>query len=88
MKTKVVWNTPSAEREKLVALQPLISLNKRHESKKSKLDKIKKRKGDKSNDERGGKKQKDKMKKPALFTKRPKDNELTKPREWNGYVEH
>ena len=89
MKTKEVWNTPSAEQEKLVALQAqLTSLNKKYDAKKSKLERIKKRKGDKSGGDKGGKKPKDKLKKPAWFTKRPKDSELTKPREWNGYVWH
>ena len=88
MKTKKVWEALSAEQEKLIALQAqLTSINKKYESKKEKLERLKKRKNDKKSD--GEKSQKKgKTKKPAWFFKRPKDADLHKPREWNGYTWH
>ena len=88
MKTKKVWEAPSAEQEKLIALQAdLTSINKKYESKKEKLERLKKRKNDKKSD--GEKSQKKgKTKKSAWFFKRPKDADLHKPKEWNGFTWH
>lgn len=88
MKTKEIWNAPSAEQEKLVALEAKItSLKQKYDAKKNKLNRIKKRKSDGKSDEQGTPK-KPKKQKPAWFFKKPKEADLHKPREWNGYTWH
>jgi len=94
MKTKEVQNAPSAEQNKLVALEAKISeLKKRYENKKAKLDQNKKRDSNK----RDGIKVKDgetkspkriKAQKPAWMFQKPKGADLRKPREWNGSTWH
>jgi len=94
MKTKEVWNAPSAEQKKLVALEAKISeLKKRYENKRTKLDQNKKRESNK----RDGNKVKDgetkhpkrtKVQKPAWMFQKPKEADLRKPREWNGSTWH
>jgi len=94
MKTKEVWNAPSAEQKKLVALEAKISeLKKRYENKRAKLDQNKKRESNK----RDGNKVKDvetknpkrtKVRKPAWMFQKPNEADLRKPREWNGSTWH
>jgi len=94
MKTKEVWNAPSAEQNKLVALEAKISeLKKRYENKRARLDQNKKRESNKGD----GNKVKDgetknpkrtKVQKPAWVFQKPKEADLRKPREWNGSTWH
>ena len=64
-------------------------MNKRYESKKTKLEKIKKRKSDGKDDDKNSRdNEKPKKEQPAWFFKRQKDGDLYKPREWNGFVWH
>ena len=94
MKTKEVWNAPSAEQKKLVALGAKISeLKKKYEDKKAKLDQSKKRESNKreSNKEKGtdtSNQKKTKLQKPTWMFQKPKDADLRKPREWNGSKWH
>jgi len=94
MKTKEVWNAPSAEQKKLVALEAKISeLKKRYEKKRTKLDQNKKRENNKRDDNKvkGGETKnpkRAKLQKPAWMFQRPKEADLRKPREWNGSTLH
>jgi len=87
MKTKEVWNAPSAEQKKLVALEAKISeLKKRYKNKRAKLDQNKKRESNKRDDNKvkGGETKnpkKAKVQKPAWMFQRPKEADLRKPRE-------
>jgi len=94
MKTKEVWNAPSAEQKKLVALEAKISeLKKKYEDKKAKLNQNKKRDSNKreSSKEKGTEtrnQKKTKVQKPEWMFQKPKDADLRKPREWNGATWH
>ena len=90
LKTKKIWKAPSAEEEKLLALQVQMNdLNKKYELKKKKLQRIKKRRSVAGDDDKNPRdKKKPKKEKPSWFTKRPKDADLYKPREWNGFMWH
>jgi len=94
MKTKEVWNAPSAEQKKLAALEAKISeLKKRYENKRAKLDQNKKRESNKRDDNKikdGETKnpKRTKVQKPTWMFQRPKEADLRKPREWNGSTWH
>lgn len=70
------WNAPSAEEEKILALQAQIKNLKKTGSK---IQKENNKKGKKVKFSRKG------SQKPNWFNKEPKPEEITKPREWNGY---
>lgn len=58
-------------------------MNKRYESKKTKLEKIKKRKSDGKDDDKNSRdNKKPKKEQSAWFFERQKDGDLYKPREW------
>ena len=67
------WNAPDANEEKILSLQ--VEINKL---------KNKSAKGKKPSKQKPNAKGKAKKEKPSWFNKRPKESELSKPREWNG----
>ena len=74
LKDRGVWEAPTAQDAKIIALEAKI--HKLTNGGRSK------RKGDK--DSKDGKKKKQKKEKPKWMFQRPKDEDLKKPREWNG----
>jgi hypothetical protein len=88
MKDKEIWEAPSPEEEKILALQARIDeLKKKFTSRKrgntddSEGKRGPKRQHTKKFDRKGGKYNKEK---PDWMTKRPAESELRKPRKWNG----
>jgi len=85
MKTKEVWNAPSAEQKTLGALEAKISdLKKKYENKKAKLDQSKKREsnkreGNKAKNTETRNQKRTKVQKPAWMFQRSKDADLRKP---------
>jgi len=84
MKERGTWDAPSAEEEKILALQTEVeklkkrkSVYKRDTTRDKKLRAIKKKSG------KGPKKQKQ-QEKPAWMHQRPDEKDLHKPRKWNG----
>ena len=75
---KGTWNAPDANEEKILALQ--VEINKLKSKSGSKKKKAAKSKSSTKNGTR--------KEKPAWFGKRPKEAELTKPKEWNGIKWH
>ena len=74
LKDRGVWEAPTAQDAKIIALGAKIQrLTNGGKSK---------RKGDKES--KDGKKKKQKKEKPKWMFQRPKDEDLKKPREWNG----
>ena len=81
LKSKDLWEAPSAQDEKITALESILT------DMKNKLKHFKegKKRGNKSGRNEDSKKQKyENTKKPSWMFERPKDADLTKPREWNG----
>jgi hypothetical protein len=79
LKDKEIWEAPSAEEEKLIALEARFAeLKKKMSEKKSKT---KKETGTKSD---GGKKKKNLKQKPKWMFEEPKPEDLYKPKQWNG----
>ena len=70
---KGLWNAPDANEEKILALQ--VEINKL---------KSKSAKGKKSTKSKSNTKNKVRKERPSWFSKRPKELELTKAKEWNG----
>ena len=68
---KGLWNAPDANEEKILALQAEINKLKKGNQKSGKGSSTKKN-------------SKPKKEKPAWFNSRPKDNELKKPKKWDG----
>ena len=87
-----IWEAPSQEEEKLLALEARFAeLKKKLANKRKGLDledgaltkKSKKTRG-KGGESNSGSGKKEKLEKPAWMFQRPADSELRKPREWNG----
>ena len=84
LKAKDLWKAPSAQEEILIALEATISdMKKKLKSSRSKEGK---KKGRKDSDQKTLKMAKYDItkKKASWMFQRPKDADLTKPREWNG----
>ena len=85
LKSKDLWEAPSAQDEKITALESVLTDMK----KKLKHFKEGKKRGNKGGRNEDSKKQKyENTKKPSWMFERPKDADLTKPREWNGAKWH
>ena len=82
LKERDEWDAPSAEEEKLLALEAEIERLKKGKKRKSEA---KEQKGSSNNKRNNNKSSKNKgMDKPSWMFKRPSDDELHKPRKWNG----
>jgi hypothetical protein len=84
LKTKEIWEAPSDEEEKLIALQArLEELKKKFGAKRKSSEQG----GGKSNKKLGGhskgKSKKQRMEKPEWMSKAPNEKDLQQPKEWN-----
>ena len=85
LKERDEWDAPSAEEEKLLALQTEIEKLKKMKKRKndhesSDSERSKKNKASRGNPSKG----KGNQDKPSWMFKRPSDDDLHKPRKWNG----
>lgn len=88
LKTKELWEAPSAEEEKLLALEARFAeLKKKFANKRKKPGSSNNSSGS-NGDPPTQKKKKDRKEKPAWMFTRPTDADLRKPREWNGTMWH
>ena len=81
LKQREEWDAPSQEEEKLLALQAEVEKLKRG-SKRRPESKNDKQENQKSSNKKVRKQER--REKPGWMWERPSDNDLTKPRQWNG----
>ena len=85
MKERGTWDAPSAEEEKILALEAAVEKLKKRKRTEVKQTGSKSRKTASSQKKNGfNSTKKQSQEKPAWMHQRPKENELLKPRKWNG----